>query len=87
MTQNGQPDNPRASRYILKDFVNGRLLYCVAPPSVPQEEYHKFKQKLRKPVQMTAQAERAVRVSNYKELSLIQFILGSVRNLLRCSFF
>lgn len=42
MTQNGQPDNPRASRYLLKDFVNGRLLYCVAPPGVSQELYHKF---------------------------------------------
>uniref|UniRef100_L7M2P5 Large subunit GTPase 1 homolog n=1 Tax=Rhipicephalus pulchellus TaxID=72859 RepID=L7M2P5_RHIPC len=42
MTQSGLPDNPRASRYILKDFVNGKLLYCVAPPSVDQKEYHTF---------------------------------------------
>ncbi|XP_066598599.1 uncharacterized protein [Prorops nasuta] len=42
MTQNGQPDNPRSARYILKDFVNGKLLYCVAPPSIPQNTYHTF---------------------------------------------
>lgn len=40
MTANGQPDNPRAARYILKDFVNGKLLYCLAPPGVEQCEYH-----------------------------------------------
>ncbi|XP_011698741.1 PREDICTED: large subunit GTPase 1 homolog [Wasmannia auropunctata] len=42
MTQNGQPDNPRSARYILKDFVNGRLLYCVAPPTFDQERFHTF---------------------------------------------
>lgn len=42
MTANGQPDNPRSARYVLKDFVNGKLLYCVAPPDQPQDEYHVF---------------------------------------------
>ncbi|XP_043489971.1 large subunit GTPase 1 homolog [Polistes fuscatus] len=42
MTQNGQPDNPRTARYVLKDFVNGRLLYCVAPPTQNQNEFHQF---------------------------------------------
>ncbi|MPC13877.1 Large subunit GTPase 1 [Portunus trituberculatus] len=40
MTQRGMPDNPRSARYILKDFVNGKLLYAHAPPSVLQAEYH-----------------------------------------------
>ncbi|KAK9888553.1 hypothetical protein WA026_000799 [Henosepilachna vigintioctopunctata] len=40
MTSNGQPDNPRAARYILKDFMNGKLLYCHAPPTALQELYH-----------------------------------------------
>lgn len=34
MTHRGLPDNPRSSRHILKDFVNGKLLYCVPPPDV-----------------------------------------------------
>lgn len=42
MTANGQPDNPRAARYILKDFVNGKLLYCYAPPNTDQNEFHTF---------------------------------------------
>lgn len=42
MTQNGQPDNPRAARYLLKDYVNGKLLYCVAPSTIEQEKFHIF---------------------------------------------
>lgn len=42
MTQNGQPDNPRSARYVLKDFVNGKLLYCVAPPTLDQKSFHVF---------------------------------------------
>lgn len=40
MTQRGMPDNPRSARYVLKDYVNGKLLYAHAPPSVLQAEYH-----------------------------------------------
>lgn len=39
MTANGQPDGSRAARYILKDFMNGKLLYCHAPPNIDQAEY------------------------------------------------
>ncbi|RAL10031.1 ribosome biogenesis GTPase LSG1 [Aspergillus homomorphus CBS 101889] len=28
----GQPDESRAARYVLKDYVNGKLLYCHPPP-------------------------------------------------------
>ncbi|XP_067636501.1 large subunit GTPase 1 homolog isoform X1 [Eurosta solidaginis] len=42
MTSNGQPDQSRAARYVCKDYVNGKLLYCVAPPTVQQEVYHVF---------------------------------------------
>ncbi|GBN19012.1 Large subunit GTPase 1 [Araneus ventricosus] len=57
MTQKGGlPDHARSARYILKDFVNGKLLYCHAPPGVKQEDYHKFSEvKLRKPVKETAE--------------------------------
>ncbi|KAK3105322.1 hypothetical protein FSP39_022517 [Pinctada imbricata] len=40
MTANGLPDCPRSARYILKDFVNGRLLYCNAPPGVDPREFN-----------------------------------------------
>lgn len=42
MTANGQPDQARAARYALKDYVNGRLRYCFAPPGIIQEEFHFF---------------------------------------------
>uniref|UniRef100_A0A182SFS3 Large subunit GTPase 1 homolog n=1 Tax=Anopheles maculatus TaxID=74869 RepID=A0A182SFS3_9DIPT len=42
MTANGQPDQSRGSRYVLKDYVNGKLLYCYAPPGIAQEEFHRF---------------------------------------------
>ncbi|KAF6845134.1 ribosome biogenesis gtpase [Colletotrichum musicola] len=29
----GQPDESRAARYVLKDYVNGKLLYCEPPPN------------------------------------------------------
>ena len=42
MTARGLPDNPRSARHILKDFVQGKLLYCVAPPSVDPELFLQF---------------------------------------------
>lgn len=42
MTANGQPDQSRAARKMLKDFVNGKLLYCSAPPTVKQTEFHTY---------------------------------------------
>lgn len=47
MTPRGLPDNARSARYILKDFVDGKLLYCIAPPGIDQAEYHKFSHKTR----------------------------------------
>lgn len=43
--QNGQPDNKRSARCIVKDFLHGRLLYCHAPPGVSQETFHIFVEK------------------------------------------
>lgn len=42
MTQRGLPDTSRAARYILKDFVSGKLLYCYAPPNLKQEDFHVY---------------------------------------------
>lgn len=33
----GQPDESRAARYVLKDYVNGKLLFCHPPPT-PENE-------------------------------------------------
>ncbi|XP_043194133.1 large subunit GTPase 1 homolog [Amphibalanus amphitrite] len=42
MTARGLPDNPRSARVILKDFVRGKLLYCLAPPGRDQEQFNKW---------------------------------------------
>jgi hypothetical protein len=39
MKPGGVPDHSRAARLILKDFVQGKLIYCQAPPNVNQVNY------------------------------------------------
>lgn len=39
MTSHGQPDQSRSARYILKDFVCGKLLYCHPPPHIDAETF------------------------------------------------
>ena len=34
----GQPDESRAARYVLKDYVKGKLLYCHPPPPPPADD-------------------------------------------------
>ncbi|XP_016980136.1 large subunit GTPase 1 homolog [Drosophila rhopaloa] len=73
MTSNGQPDQARSARYVLKDYVNGRLLYAMGPPSLPQAEYHTFPERQRKVIeesQLPSQQQRAMRIdkSTSKEL-------------------
>jgi large subunit GTPase 1 len=40
-TGHGQPDESRAARYILKDYVGGKLLYCHPPPALQSEDEEK----------------------------------------------
>lgn len=47
MTAHGQPDQPRSARYILKDYVRGKLLYCHPPPGKdPVTFQHQYQQLL-----------------------------------------
>ncbi|TNM87955.1 large subunit GTPase 1 homolog [Takifugu flavidus] len=39
MTSHGQPDQSRSARYILKDYVSGKLLYCNPPPGIHAEDF------------------------------------------------
>ncbi|KAI9555173.1 hypothetical protein GHT06_017688 [Daphnia sinensis] len=55
MTARGLPDNPRSSRHILKDFVQGKLLYCNPPPETDASEFQEFtKANRNRPVKPTA---------------------------------
>ncbi len=40
MTVRGIPDCSRASRIVLKDYVNGKLCYCVPPPGVEEQQFN-----------------------------------------------
>ncbi|KAI0361378.1 P-loop containing nucleoside triphosphate hydrolase protein [Trametes cingulata] len=37
----GNPDEARAARYILKDYVNAKLLFCHPPPGISEDEFNK----------------------------------------------
>ena len=45
-TGQGQPDESRAARYVLKDYVSGKLLFCHPPPSEPSIDPREFNQDL-----------------------------------------
>ena len=36
----GNPDEARAARYILKDYVNAKLLFCHPPPNYPADSFN-----------------------------------------------
>lgn len=66
MTANGQPDQSRSARYVLKDYVTGRLLYSHAPLGVDQDQFHVFPERVRAEVpesQLPVRQQRAMRVS------------------------
>jgi len=48
MTAGGRPDQSRAARIILKDYVGGKLLFCEAPPGHKQENFHQFPLEIRR---------------------------------------
>ncbi|XP_069474681.1 large subunit GTPase 1 homolog [Ambystoma mexicanum] len=39
MTAHGQPDQPRSARYVLKDYVTGKLSYCHPPPGINASDF------------------------------------------------
>jgi len=45
-TGQGQPDESRAARYVLKDYVSGKLLFCQPPPNEPTIDPRDFNREL-----------------------------------------
>ena len=45
-TGQGQPDESRAARYVLKDYVSGKLLFCHPPPNDPPIDAREFNREL-----------------------------------------
>lgn len=61
MTAGGRPDQSRAARIILKDYVSGKLLYCEAPPGVQQDDFHQFEVETRRVWKASADQETEAR--------------------------
>ncbi|XP_014801537.1 PREDICTED: large subunit GTPase 1 homolog isoform X2 [Calidris pugnax] len=59
MTSHGQPDQPRSARYVLKDYVSGKLLYCHPPPGIDPNDFQHQHQKC--PESRTMQASGQVK--------------------------
>ncbi|XP_023675700.2 large subunit GTPase 1 homolog [Paramormyrops kingsleyae] len=49
MTAHGQPDQSRSARYILKDYVSGKLLYCHPPAHIKPEDFQPQHSTFKKP--------------------------------------
>ncbi|XP_070508391.1 large subunit GTPase 1 homolog [Chironomus tepperi] len=66
MTANGQPDQSRSARRVLKDFVNGKLLYCYGPPTTDQNKFHEFPERTNKEVSvenLPPRQQRAMKIA------------------------
>ncbi|KAL8861427.1 MAG: hypothetical protein Q9178_002300 [Gyalolechia marmorata] len=76
-TGQGQPDESRAARYILKDYVSGKLLFCQPPPNDPPIDAREFNRELydlghlpqKRQAALAAQAEESITGS--EDLSLM----------------
>lgn len=76
MTANGQPDQSRAARHVLKEYVSGKLIYCHAPQNVDQKTFHTYPDRVRQEINeanLPAQQQRALRVSSHFILFQNQF--------------
>ena len=77
-TGQGQPDESRAARYVLKDYVSGKLLFCHPPPSDPPIDPNEFNRELYNPEHLpekrravlATQAEASL--TGYEEPSLME---------------
>ncbi|XP_054691798.1 large subunit GTPase 1 homolog [Grus americana] len=59
MTAHGQPDQPRSARYVLKDYVSGKLLYCHPPLGIDPNDFQHQHQRC--PESRTVQASAQVK--------------------------
>jgi len=56
----GNPDDSRAARYVLKDYINGKLLFCRPPPSDPSIDPAEFNRGLYDAVRLPQHRRRGV---------------------------
>ncbi|XP_067243290.1 large subunit GTPase 1 homolog [Chanodichthys erythropterus] len=66
MTAHGQPDQSRSARYVLKDYVSGKLLYCHPPPHINpkdfQPQHERFAKQIAEAEQIASNADKPSKV-------------------------
>lgn len=78
MSHKGVPDIQRASRLVLKDYVNGKLCYCYGPPGIGEEEYcSKPRPKIGAKSSQKAESETARRIANNHDPCLSEQVASS----------
>ncbi|XP_028925476.1 large subunit GTPase 1 homolog isoform X1 [Ornithorhynchus anatinus] len=96
MTSHGQPDQPRSARYLLKDYVSGKLLYCHPPPGIdpvdfqPQHQHIRLAKNRSRQGQVEMQPERnqkAKQIENVVDRTFfhqenVQALMKGVRNVM-----
>ncbi|TFK00923.1 UDP-GlcNAc:betaGal beta-1,3-N-acetylglucosaminyltransferase 9 [Platysternon megacephalum] len=68
MTAHGQPDQPRSARYVLKDYVSGKLLYCHPPPGIDPNDFQDQHERYTQHKAMQGNAEKSERNLNAKQI-------------------
>ncbi|KAH1165694.1 hypothetical protein KIL84_023253 [Mauremys mutica] len=68
MTAHGQPDQPRSARYVLKDYVSGKLLYCHPPPGIDPNDFQHQHERYAQHRAMQGNAEKPKRNPNTKQI-------------------
>lgn len=69
-TGQGQPDESRAARFVLKDYVNGKLIFCHPPPTAEGEDAidpHEFNKPLYDPSHLPARRQAILAKSAHAE--------------------
>lgn len=68
MTAHGQPDQPRSARYVLKDYVSGKLLYCHPPPGIDPNDFQHQHERYTQHRAMQGNAEKPKRNPNTQQI-------------------
>lgn len=75
MNHKGMPDVQRGARYILKDYMNGKLLYCYAPPGVDGESFQEHRYEASKEVKYIEKVAKhqlkLLKVKNFRNVKLL----------------
>jgi large subunit GTPase 1 len=50
MNHKGMPDVNRGARYILKDYVSGKLLFCYPPPDIDTFSFQEHRYEVSKEI-------------------------------------